>query len=72
MPKPKYIQAQLPGDLAEWVDETLEHGQKGAFIISCFENLRTLMTDGALPPPSEYARLATIVTITQMATRGGA
>lgn len=66
----KYIQAALPDDLGRWVDSTLNHGQKGAFIIECFENLRSLMTQGTLPPPSEYARQATLTTVTKMAERG--
>jgi hypothetical protein len=67
----KYVQAQLDDDLGEWVDATLEHGQKGAFIVKCFENLRRLMTTGALPPPSEYARLSTLETVKDMAERAG-
>lgn len=59
----KYIQATLDDDLAAWVDSTFEHGQKNAFIISCFENLRRLMTEGTLPPPTEYARRATLETV---------
>jgi hypothetical protein len=67
----KYVQAQLDDDLGEWVDSTLQHGQKGAFIVECFENLRRLMTTGALPPPSEYARLSTLETVKDMAERAG-
>jgi hypothetical protein len=65
----KYIQAKLDDDLAEWVDKTFDHGQKSAFIIECFENLRKLMTEGTLPPPSEYARLSTISAVQEMARR---
>lgn len=67
---PKHVQAVLPDDLGNWVDNTLQHGQKGAFIVECFANLRQLMTTGTLPPPSEYSRLATLGTVKAMAERG--
>jgi hypothetical protein len=63
-----YIQAKLDDDLWQWVDDTLQHGQKQAFIVSCFENLRTLMTEGTLPPPSEFARLSTAATVLDWAS----
>jgi hypothetical protein len=67
----KHVQATLDDELGAWVDKTLEHGQKGAFIVACFENLRKLMTEGILPPPSEYARQATYETVKDMAKGGG-
>lgn len=67
----KYIQAALPIELADWVDSTFQHGQKAAFIEACFENLRILMTEGTLPPPSEYARLATVETVKKWASNSG-
>jgi hypothetical protein len=45
----KHIQAVLPDDLGRWVDDTLQHGQKGAFIVECFDNLRALMTEELSP-----------------------
>lgn len=68
----KHIQSALPDELASWVDETFDHGQKSAFIRECFENLRRLMTFGTLPPPSEYARLSTLESVKRMAARSEA
>ena len=61
------VTARLPEDLAEWVNDEFPHGFKQTFILQCFLSLRHVMTEGELPPPSEYARAASIEAMTQMA-----
>lgn len=61
------VSARLPRELGEWVNAEFPHGFKQTFIVQCFLSLRHVMTEGELPPPSDYARLASIEAMTEMA-----
>ena len=61
------VTARLPQELAQWVDKEFPHGFKQTFIEQCFTSLRTIMTTGKLPPPSEYARQASVEALTELA-----
>ncbi len=61
------VSARLPKDLAEWVTDEFPHGFKQTFILQCFRSLRYVMTEGEMPPQSDYARLASIEAIKDLA-----
>lgn len=54
------VTARLPKDLADWVNGEFPHGFKQSFIVQCFLSLRHVLVEGELPPPSEYARTASM------------
>lgn len=54
------VTARLPKDLADWVNDEFPHGFKQSFIVQCFLSLRHVLVEGELPPPSEYARAASM------------
>jgi hypothetical protein len=60
------ISARIPKDLADWVTNEFPHGFKQQFIQQCFLSLRHLIIEGELPPPSDYARLASVEAIIEM------
>ncbi len=51
---------RIPAELADWLDIEFPHGFKQTFILQCFLSLRHVMTEGSLPPHSEYARVASV------------
>ncbi len=61
------VTARLPKELADWVNDEFPHGFKQAFIQQCFLSLRHVMTEGEMPPPSEYARRASVDAMVEMA-----
>lgn len=61
------VTARLPSDLVEWVNTEFPHGFKQTFVLQCFENLKKVIGDGELPPPSEYARLSALGAIQSIA-----
>ncbi|MGD9631385.1 MAG: hypothetical protein AB7V18_19270 [Pyrinomonadaceae bacterium] len=61
------VTARLPKDLGDWVNKSFGHGFKQSFVLECFENLRKVIADGELPPPSEYARIAALGAIQSIA-----
>jgi len=62
-----HVQAKLPKEVGEWVKDNFPHGFNQEFIESCYVNLKRIMETGKLPPPSEYARQATIQALGEMA-----
>lgn len=54
------VTARLPKDLVDWVNAEFPHGFKQTFVAQCFLSLRHILTEGELPPPSEYARAASV------------
>lgn len=61
------VTARLPKDLADWINAEFPHGFKQTFIQQCFLSLRYVMTEGELPPASEYARLASLEAMVELA-----
>ena len=62
------VTARLPKDLGDWVNETFGHGFKQTFVLECFQNLRKVIADGELPPPSEYSRIASLSAMQSIAS----
>ena len=62
------VTARLPKDLGDWVNEEFGRGFKQKFMHQCFDNLRHVLTEGELPPQSEYARVASLRSIERMAS----
>lgn len=60
------ITARLPRELGDWVNEEFSRGFKQKFMHQCFENLRHILTEGELPPQSEYARAASVRALERM------
>lgn len=60
------VTARLPADLVEWVNDEFPHGFKQSFILQCFLSLRHVLVEGELPPPSEYARAASMEAIIEL------
>lgn len=69
MKDPHVVTVRIPKELAAWVNEEFPKGFKQTFVLQCFLSLRHVMTEGELPPHSEYARLSSIDAITEMAKR---
>ena len=63
----KVTTIRLPTELADWIDENFPHGFKQTFVLQCFLSLRHVMTEGELPPHSEYARAASIDAMSTLA-----
>lgn len=62
------ITARLPKDLGRWVNEEFSRGFKQRFMHQCFDSLRHVLTEGELPPESEYARIASLRAMERMAS----
>ncbi len=62
------VTARLPKDLGDWVNEEFGRGFKQKFVHQCFHNLRHVLTEGELPPQSDYARAASLRSIERMAS----
>jgi len=54
------LHARVDSDLHSWIKEEFPYGFIQIFVESCFEHLRTMIEEGRIPAPSEYARRAAI------------
>lgn len=66
-PETRVFTVRLPVEIADWVDSEFYHGFKQNYILQCFLSLRYVMTEGELPPFSEYARLASLNALSELA-----
>ena len=62
----KDFRIRLDDDLHEWLKAEFPHGFMQSFLEECIVNLRTIIEEGRIPPPSEYSRRATIETIASL------
>lgn len=54
------LHARVDDSLHAWIKKEFPHGFIQIFVEDCFVHLRTLVDEGRMPAPSEYARRATI------------
>lgn len=59
----KRITIRLTDSMNSWLNREFPHGFKQEFVETCFTHLRNAIEKGELPPPSEYARAATLAVI---------
>lgn len=64
------IQTWVDRELADWVQENFDRGFRSQYLSLCLQNLRMLVEEGKMPPPSEYARVSSMVTVAEIIEAG--
>lgn len=61
------VVARIDQDLSDFLDSEFPRGFRQTYIEQCLKNLRLMIEEGKLPPPSEYARQGTIESVQTLA-----